>query len=134
MFSYIVNQPDIIPDEVREKTLLFNTFFFNKLTSKSKPNEVDVGRDRYHQKVKKWLRHDDIFSKDFLIVPVNRSHHWFLLIVCYHNLVTEFVEVDVAPLGQNPQSPCIIIMDSLGVVRNGGRFKLTDPLRNLLQS
>lgn len=131
--SYILHHPGMIPDQVRQKTLLFNSFFFNKLTSKSKPGEVDVGRDRHHQKVKKWLRHEDIFSKDFLIVPVNRSKHWFLLIVCYHNLVPDFVEVEPSPVTFNPKAPCILLMDSLGAIRNGGRFKLTDPLRNMLE-
>lgn len=113
---------------MREKTLLFNTFFFNKLTSKAKPGEVDVGRDKCHQKVKKWLRHDDIFSKDFLIVPVNRSKHWFLLIVCYHSLVSSEKRDR-----RDSKTPCILLMDSLGAVRNGGRAKLTDPLRVLLE-
>lgn len=126
-----MNHSNIISEEVRKKTLLFNTFFFNKLTSKGKPGEVDVGRDKHHQKVKKWLRHDDIFSKDFLIVPVNRSKHWFLLIVCYPSNVPACVDVD---FGRDPESPCIILMDSLGAVRNGGRNKLTDPLRSLLQA
>lgn len=89
----------------------------------------------HHQLVKKWIRHDDIFSKDFLIVPVNRAKHWFLLIVCYHNRVPDFGDVDSPKsqsLGEDPHAPCILLMDSLGTCRNGGRYKLTDPLRNLL--
>lgn len=124
-------------EEIRKKTLLFNTFFFNKLTSRPKSGDIKAGLDKNLQMLKKWIRHDDIFSKDFLIVPVNRAKHWFLLIVCYHNRVPDFVDVD-SPNGQSlihdPRAPCILLMDSLGTCRNGGRYKLTDPLRNLMSA
>uniref|UniRef100_G3PRV9 Ubiquitin-like protease family profile domain-containing protein n=1 Tax=Gasterosteus aculeatus TaxID=69293 RepID=G3PRV9_GASAC len=43
-----------------------------------------------HQRVKTWTRHVDIFTKDFLFVPVNQ---------------------DLRP--QQPPRPCILVMDSL---------------------
>ena len=39
--------------------------------------------------VKKWTKKVDIFSKDFLIVPVNYKLHWSLGIVCYPGNVME---------------------------------------------
>ena len=124
----------MIPDHVRERTLLFNSFFFHKLTSKATPLESDVSRDTHLQKVKKWLRGDDIFSKDYLIVPVNRSKHWFLLIVCNHSRVPDANGPSNAVSLEVEKRPCILLMDSLGAVRSGGRNKLTDPLRKLLKA
>jgi sentrin-specific protease 7 len=129
----------MIPDAVRNKTLLFNTFFFSKLTSKSKPGELsspDFGPEKHHKKVEKWLKNVNVFNFDYLIVPVNRSKHWFLLIVCNHSRVgrdSDVVDVDKDEDEVDPNAPCILIFDSLNAVRNGGRVKLTDPLRSLLE-
>jgi len=37
--------------------------------------------------VKRWLRDVDIFSKDYLIVPINQTAHWYIVIIQYHNHV-----------------------------------------------
>ncbi len=29
----------------------------------------------------------DIFSKDFLIVPINQTAHWYIILIQYHNNV-----------------------------------------------
>lgn len=39
--------------------------------------------------MKTWTRHVDIFSKDFIIIPVNQNVHWFLAIICYPGLVAD---------------------------------------------
>lgn len=52
---------------------------------------------RRHSQVKTWTRHVDIFSKDFIIIPVNQNVHWFLAIVCYPGLVPEASESPIKP-------------------------------------
>lgn len=37
--------------------------------------------------MKRWLRDVDIFSKDYLIVPINQTAHWYIVIIQYHNNV-----------------------------------------------
>lgn len=37
--------------------------------------------------MKRWLRDVDIFSKDYLIVPINQTAHWYIVIIQYHNHV-----------------------------------------------
>lgn len=37
--------------------------------------------ERRYNRVKRWLRHVDLFSKDYLIVPINQNAHWYTLIV-----------------------------------------------------
>ncbi|PIO30389.1 hypothetical protein AB205_0064350, partial [Aquarana catesbeiana] len=39
--------------------------------------------ERRHQSVKNWTRHVDIFTKDFIFVPVNENSHWYLAVICF---------------------------------------------------
>ena len=43
--------------------------------------------ERRYNRVKRWLRDVDIFSKDYLIVPINQTAHWYIVIIQYHNHV-----------------------------------------------
>lgn len=65
--------------------LFINFFFFSSV------------QIRRHSQVKTWTRHVDIFSKDFIIIPVNQNVHWFLAIVCYPGLVPEATESPIKP-------------------------------------
>ncbi|XP_064648411.1 uncharacterized protein LOC135500714 [Lineus longissimus] len=51
----------------------FNTFFFPKLMSQG------------HNGLKRWTRKVDVFSFDFIIVPVHLGMHWCLAIVDFRN-------------------------------------------------
>ncbi|UNI18874.1 Ulp1 peptidase [Purpureocillium takamizusanense] len=60
--------------EVLKKVHIFSTFFFEKLRStKGKIN---------YDGVKAWTAKIDLFSYDYIIVPVNEHAHWYLAIVC----------------------------------------------------
>ncbi|CAF5187217.1 unnamed protein product [Rotaria magnacalcarata] len=43
--------------------------------------------ERRYNRVKRWLRDVDIFSKDYLIVPINQTAHWYLVVIQFHNNV-----------------------------------------------
>lgn len=70
-----------------ERTYIFSSFFFKQLTqgrrSKNGSNDREPLKKRRHDRVKTWTRHVDLFAKDFLFVPINKSAHWFLAIVCF---------------------------------------------------
>ncbi|GFT54544.1 hypothetical protein NPIL_694852 [Nephila pilipes] len=90
--KYIFNEK-LSPTQ-RDKTHIFSSFFYPRLTHK--PERVRPGDDttktvqvRRHNQVKTWTRHVDIFSKDFIIIPVNQNVHWFLAIICYPGKVPE---------------------------------------------
>lgn len=52
-----------------------------------------------------WTRQVDIFSKDFLLIPINENAHWFLAIVCFPSLaVEEYVSFQPSPLCE-PEEP-----------------------------
>ncbi|EFQ29822.1 Ulp1 protease family protein [Colletotrichum graminicola M1.001] len=55
---------------------IMNTYFYPKLT------DVKAGRSINYEGVKSWTAKIDLFSFDYIIVPVNESAHWYLAIVC----------------------------------------------------
>ncbi|EFJ47098.1 hypothetical protein VOLCADRAFT_92574 [Volvox carteri f. nagariensis] len=61
-----------LPPEVRSRYHTFNTFFYDKLKQ-----EADVTN---------WTKEVDIFSKDFIFIPVHSDmpcRHWSLAIICH---------------------------------------------------
>ena len=59
------------------KVYWFNTYFYTSLTQ----NVKGKGRINYDA-VRKWTRSVDLFSFDYVIVPINENHHWYLAIIC----------------------------------------------------
>ena len=41
---------------------------------------------RRHSRVKSWTKNVDIFSKDFVVFPINEKAHWFLVGICFPGL------------------------------------------------
>ncbi|MBN3322679.1 SENP7 protease, partial [Atractosteus spatula] len=74
------------PKEVTGRAHIFSSFFYKQLTRKDTPNEEMANisaQHRRHHRVKTWTRHIDIFTKDFLFVPVNQKAHWYLAVICF---------------------------------------------------
>lgn len=75
------------PDAAK-RVYFFNSYFFTLLKTKGYKN------------VEKWTRTVDLFSYDYVLVPINESHHWYVAIICnLPNLVLE----DAKPV--EPSSP-----------------------------
>ncbi|KAK4046030.1 hypothetical protein OIV83_006419 [Microbotryomycetes sp. JL201] len=81
----IVNQvtkrePDIsgiFPDTIH----VFSPYFFKKLTQKKKITGKDGQPIDNYTAVKKWTQRFDLFSKKYIIVPINEHMHWYLAII-----------------------------------------------------
>ncbi|KAI3366231.1 hypothetical protein L3Q82_010040, partial [Scortum barcoo] len=75
---------------VAERSHVFSSFFYKQLSRRRAAGEEDAlsvpDRHMRHQRVKTWTRHVDIFTKDFLFVPVNQEAHWYLVVVCFPGL------------------------------------------------
>ncbi|CAH8672537.1 unnamed protein product [Schistosoma haematobium] len=84
----------------KQATYLFNVFFYSRLasggyissdvrsstfsTNLPKTSETtDETIFAQHANVAKWTRRVDLFSKDYIIIPINECAHWFLGLVCY---------------------------------------------------
>jgi sentrin-specific protease 7 len=59
-----------------EKVFFFNTYFYTALTKNAGRNGIN------YDAVKRWTAKDDIFSHDYIVVPINEDTHWYLAIVC----------------------------------------------------
>ncbi|XP_071402924.1 sentrin-specific protease 7-like, partial [Centroberyx affinis] len=74
---------------VAERCHVFSSFFYKQLSRRRAAGEEEPSvpdRHMRHQRVKTWTRHVDIFTKDFLFVPVNQEAHWYLVVICFPGL------------------------------------------------
>ncbi|XP_077440431.1 sentrin-specific protease 7-like isoform X2 [Vanacampus margaritifer] len=138
---------------VAERSHIFSSFFFKHLNSQkisSKGAAVDPDQYMRHQRVKTWTRHVDIFTKDFLFVPINEAAHWYLAVICFpgqdgKRYAQRASESKLySKRSEQPPTcteegcmrevtltqPCILIMDSLKALQRENVCKL---LRDYLQ-
>jgi len=60
-----------------DKVYFFNTYFFTRLTENSGRKSID------YKSVERWTSKVDIFTYDYIVVPINDSQtHWYLAIIC----------------------------------------------------
>lgn len=106
---YIKYLEQKIEPEKKQRFHFFNSFFFRKLADEKFPSTTFDGRAAF-LRVCKWTRKVNLFDKDFLIVPVNFSLHWSLIVVCHPGEVAYYEDKEMEkPL----KYPCIIHMDSI---------------------
>jgi hypothetical protein len=77
---------DRFPAVSRERVHVFSSFFFTRMSNtKADMDPADrkslYNQERLHARVKNWTKSVDIFSKDFLIIPVCHASHWLVFIV-----------------------------------------------------
>ena len=70
---------DHLPLEMKEMTHFFNSFFWTNLIRKNAAGYSLVriilsNRKRGHDNVKKWTSKVDLFSKKYVVVPVNEAY------------------------------------------------------------
>ncbi|CAI4039726.1 hypothetical protein SMKI_09G1340 [Saccharomyces mikatae IFO 1815] len=65
----------------REQVYLMSSFFYTKLIS----NPTD-----YYSNVKKWVNNTDLFSKKYVVIPINISYHWFSCIITNLDTILDF--------------------------------------------
>lgn len=63
-----------------KKVYAFNTFFYPKL------------RESGYNSVRRWTRKVDIFSYDFLLVPVHKGNHWCLAFINFNNKTISYYD------------------------------------------
>ncbi|KAL8895124.1 MAG: hypothetical protein Q9192_003831 [Flavoplaca navasiana] len=74
---YLEHQAEQRDHTMARRVYMFNTFFYASLTS-SKPGQRGIN----YEAVQKWTRGIDLFTYDFVVVPVNESAHWYIAIIC----------------------------------------------------
>ncbi|KAL8983393.1 MAG: hypothetical protein Q9177_004989 [Variospora cf. flavescens] len=74
---YLEHQAEQSDPSLSKKVYVFNTFFYERLTD-TKPRHKGINYDA----VRKWTRGVDLFTYDFVVVPVNEAYHWYIAIIC----------------------------------------------------
>ena len=72
--KYLHHQLELKDKRAADKIYIFNSFFYEKLKPK--------GRNINYDGVKNWTAKVDLFSFDYIIVPVNESSHWWVTVIC----------------------------------------------------
>ena len=61
----------------------FNSFFYKRLLESLGKRVHDPSKVRENfERVERWTKNIDLFSKDFIFVPINEALHWSLAIIC----------------------------------------------------
>lgn len=60
-----------------KQVYFFNSYFFDTLTNSPKGE-----RGINYSGVEKWTRSVDLFSYDYIVVPINQNAHWYVAIIC----------------------------------------------------
>uniref|UniRef100_A0A8C4H2I3 SUMO specific peptidase 7b n=1 Tax=Dicentrarchus labrax TaxID=13489 RepID=A0A8C4H2I3_DICLA len=101
---------------VAERSHVFSSFFYKQLSRRRAAGENDIIlAQKRHQRVKTWTRHVDIFTKDFLFVPVNQEAHWYLVVVCFPGLEKDQYEDFQSPTGELLSSDAFAVFSYLQV-------------------
>ena len=107
---YLIHNLDADQPEIAKSVYFFNTYFFSSLKGAS-------AKINYNG-VKKWTRNVDLFTHDFIVVPINENFHWYVAIICnLPNLtrkaptVTVDSDVEVLPADGDQMDPVIEAYD-----------------------
>ncbi|KAG2502197.1 hypothetical protein HYH03_000684 [Edaphochlamys debaryana] len=116
-------------DEGRQKRFhFFNSFFLKKLQEAApKKGQGAAGADdrskgqQDHDRVKKWTKNMDLFSKDYVFVPIHGGLHWSLMLICHpanalhvkNNARAQLRPAEGGTQEDPVGSPCILHFDSL---------------------
>ena len=63
--------------ETSKRVYVMNTFFYDRLITTPKGN-----KGFNYKAVERWTAKIDLFSYDYIVVPVNEATHWYLAIIC----------------------------------------------------
>ena len=87
---------------------MFNTFFYTRYKQgydNFKNSDRDTGKAALTAKtqrtksaydgVRRWWKGIDLFTKDFLVVPINLHLHWSLMIICHPGTFKTFLDYEL---------------------------------------
>ena len=74
---FLEQQLDDQKPHIAKKVYFFNSYFFATLTNTHKSK-----KGFNYEGVQKWTRSVDLFTYDYIIVPINEALHWYLAIIC----------------------------------------------------
>nr|XP_036578344.1 ulp1 protease family protein [Colletotrichum truncatum]KAF6785587.1 ulp1 protease family protein [Colletotrichum truncatum] len=92
-------------NQMADRIYFMNTYFYPRLTEKA-------GRSINYDGVKTWTAKVDLFSYDYIIVPVNEQAHWYLAIICHPSKLIKSEKADAERIdeasSQQPQKEGLV--------------------------
>ncbi|WRT64863.1 uncharacterized protein IL334_001799 [Kwoniella shivajii] len=70
-----------LQEERQKEVHLFNSFFYERLSDRTKKPKTGEEMWPGYESVKKWSKGKDIFDKKFVVVPINEHFHWYLAVI-----------------------------------------------------
>ncbi|KAL3994849.1 Ulp1 protease family C-terminal catalytic domain protein [Acanthocheilonema viteae] len=133
-------QMELVPSERRPSIFIFNSFFYSRLTQMPPAGSSVIrtisSRAKWiaenYKGVRTWTKNVDIFSADYIVVPIVEDIHWYLAIITFPrysivNRVPETTNCKNDALPKRLRKTCIILLDSLADATDMKR-KLTVPV------
>ncbi|GFT78683.1 sentrin-specific protease 6 [Nephila pilipes] len=128
---------EILTPSQRERTYLFNSYFFTSLI-RPQTSTGNIKQNR-HNLVKRWTRKVDIFSHDFIIWPVNYGNkHWCIVVACYPNKVPDISVPNESEMEPN-DSVTTLVQDGNRIIKkrkrsiDGPEKELNVPVTTVVQ-
>ncbi|GIY64056.1 sentrin-specific protease 6 [Caerostris darwini] len=100
-FKYIFHEK--LTKDVREKTYIFNSSFYTCLAGKH-INTTLSERVKLKASIAQWVKEVDIFSKDFIVIPIYEKHTWYLAILCYPGIIADDPDSIIISYRSNSQN------------------------------
>lgn len=102
-----------LSDDNKKDVHIFSTHFYTKLSNvpkKKKGESTSKTRgERAYERVKRWTKEVDLFSKKLVVIPICEDNHWYVLLICNPGCI------DSPPDERLVRGdPYFIVMDSLG--------------------
>jgi len=96
LINFFLRYLEIKQPEQSKRVHFMNTHFYTSMSKR-----VDSSGINYDA-VKSWTRKIDLFSIPYIMIPVNKNAHWFLIIVCNaHKLLDvqdNAIEEEISPI------------------------------------
>ncbi|CAK4016382.1 Ubiquitin-like-specific protease 2 [Lecanosticta acicola] len=98
-----------MPAEHKDKVHFFNTYFYTSMTTKKGKTGFN------YDAIQRWTKSVDLFTKPYVVVPINASYHWFAVIICnLPNIRRELSDVkdEEASAADQADGPVVIDLPS----------------------
>eukprot|EP00826_Nyctotherus_ovalis_P021764 TRINITY_DN17090_c0_g1_i7.p1 TRINITY_DN17090_c0_g1~~TRINITY_DN17090_c0_g1_i7.p1 ORF type:complete len:267 (+),score=59.06 TRINITY_DN17090_c0_g1_i7:286-1086(+) len=102
-------EQECMAESLKSRVHIFNSYFYLKL--KQMENAANSNMLKLYCNLKNWTKGVDLFSKDYILIPVCDKEHWWLAVVCHPSAVFEnAINWYKSPSGYAPQKTSNLII------------------------
>ncbi|KAG5310830.1 SENP7 protease, partial [Acromyrmex insinuator] len=94
---------EVLSEFDQHRTHVFSLFFYKRYAQNTMSMTLVA---KWHARIQ--TKDIDIFEKDFVIIPINKNAHWFLVIVCFPGLLEKVSTAKTRENDSNKTKPITI--------------------------